>query len=315
MKAIKVKKWNNLQISFVAIFISISVIMLIIAVRLAPFTILPAFRQSIIGLPIKITGFIFGPIIGFLTGLLSDLVTFLFIPGVYSYWYTIYMAITGLIPGLFFWLFIKQGRHWFEKTSVIKRLEAKINYLKSNSLLIEDLWKKEQKNKKIKLYQTKLKKVNNWKNEKALINFYWITSTLILTIIMLSIILGVSFSDVDFSKFKLVKSKIGFIILILFGTSTMTVFLFVARFSNFFLKNDRYLTIVPIVAFSAVHEPITSLIAAKGDVQSGALVDFSTALLTHLITSPIKIWTNLSVIYFTARVIVPLVHKKISYNI
>lgn len=315
MKIIKIKKWNNLQISFIAIFISISVIMLIIAVRLAPFTILPTFRQSIIGLPIKITGFIFGPVIGFLTGLLSDLIAFLFIPGVYSYWYTIYMAITGLIPGLFFWLFIKQGKKWFEKENLLKRLEIKINYLKSNALLFEDFQKREKENKKIKLYEAKFQKISNWKNEKSLINFYWIASTIILLIIMVSIVLGVSFSTVDFSKFKLVKSKLGFIILILFGTSTMTTFLFVARFSNFFLKKDRYLTMVPIVAFSAVHEPIASLISAQGDVQSGALVDFSTALLTHLITSPVKIWTNLSIIYFTSRVIIPLVHKKISYNI
>lgn len=115
-----------MKISFVAIFISISVIMLIIGVRLAPFAILPNFRLSIIGLPIKITGFIFGPIVGFLTGLLADLITFLFIPGVYSWYYTLHLSLTGFIPGIFFWFFVIKGKKWFEKKRILERLEQKI---------------------------------------------------------------------------------------------------------------------------------------------------------------------------------------------
>lgn len=318
-------KLTNMKISFVAIFISIAVIMLIIGVRLAPFAILPNFRLSIIGLPIKITGFIFGPIVGFLTGLLADLITFLFIPGVYSWYYTLHLSLTGFIPGIFFWFFVIKGKKWFEKKRILERLEQKIfnqkreifdytYYAISYSSKDERLERK--LNQKLVFLQKKYEKVQNWEEEKSLLNFYWIASNLILiSIVSVTIYIVMFNSSIDFSKSRFISNKISFLILTLFGTFSMIVFLFVARFLNFFRKNERYLTIAPIVAFSALHEPIASIIGAKGDVQSGALNNFETAFLTHIITSPVKIWINLSVVYFTSRAVLPLVYKKFSYSI
>ncbi|SYV90851.1 Uncharacterised protein, partial [Mesomycoplasma hyorhinis] len=77
--------------------------MLIISVRIFPPSILPTFKYSVVGLPVKLTGFIFGPIVGFLTGVLSDLITFMFVPSLYSIFYTFYLGVTGFIPGIFFW--------------------------------------------------------------------------------------------------------------------------------------------------------------------------------------------------------------------
>ncbi|MBG0730527.1 substrate-specific component FolT of folate ECF transporter [Mycoplasma sp. 'Moose RK'] len=318
-------KLTNMKISFVAIFISIAVIMLIIGVRLAPFAILPNFRLSIIGLPIKITGFIFGPVVGFLTGLLADLLTFLFIPGVYSWYYTIYLSLTGFIPGLFFWFFIKKGEKWFAKDALISRLNQKIfnqkvkiyNYtFYAISANIRD--EKQEKNLKKRLFflQKKVTKIKNWPEEKALLNFYWIASNLILIAVVTTVISIVMFnSSIDFSQSKFISSKLSFVIFVMSGTVTMIFFLVFARFIKFFRKFGRYLTIAPIVAFSALHEPLSSVIAASGDVQSGALNNFETALLTHIITSPVKIWINLSVVYFATRAILPLVQKRFSYSV
>ncbi|XWT52878.1 substrate-specific component FolT of folate ECF transporter [Mesomycoplasma conjunctivae] len=310
------KRWNSMQISFVAIFISISVIMLIIGTRLAPFAIIPTFRLAIIGLPIKITGFIFGPIVGLLTGFLSDIITFLFVPGVYSWYYTVYISITGFIPGVFFWLFVKKGKQWFEKENLIERFSKKITSLQANFIISQDDKSRIKIKENINNLENKIKKIQAWNEEKYLLNFYWIISNIILVAILAIIISVVFFSpNINFEHNRFIKNKTSFVILILFGTTSMIVFIFIARFLKFFIKKDRYLTIVPIVAFSAVHEPIASIIASLGDVQSGALANFETALVSHLITSPIKIWVNLSIIYFTARAVVPLVHKKISYSL
>ncbi|WP_337892272.1 LytS/YhcK type 5TM receptor domain-containing protein [Mesomycoplasma ovipneumoniae] len=318
-------KLTNMKISFVAIFISISVIMLIIGVRLAPFALLPNFRFSIIGLPIKITGFIFGPIVGFLTGFLSDLITFLFIPGVYSWYYTLSLSLTGFIPGIFFWFFVVQGKKWFQKEKILERLGDKIftqkreifNYTYhaiSHNSKDANLERKMRQN--LLRLQKKVAKVQGWTEEKALLNFYWISSFFVLALIAAAVISTVMFnSSIDFSKARFISSKTSFLILILFGTFSMIIFLLVARFINFFRKNERYLTLVPIVAFSALHEPIASVLAAKGDVESGALNNFETAFLTHIIISPAKIWINASVIYFTARAVLPLVYKKFSYSL
>lgn len=316
---------TNMKISFVAIFISIAVIMLIIGVRLAPFAILPNFRLSIIGLPIKITGFIFGPIVGFLTGLLADLITFLFIPGVYSWYYTLHLSLAGFIPGIFFWFFVIKGKKWFEKKSILTRLDQKIfeqkqkifdftYYRIANNQKDENLERKMKQ--KLLFLQKKVKKVESWQEEKSLLNFYWIASNLILISIVVTTIYVVMFSSsIDFSQSRFIPSKLSFLILTLFGTVSMIIFLLLARFINFFRKNERYLTIAPIVVFSALHEPIASIIGARGDVQSGALNNFDTAFLSHIIVSPVKIWINLSVIYFTAKAVVPLVYKKFSYSI
>ncbi|AJC50138.1 hypothetical protein [Mesomycoplasma flocculare] len=318
-------KLTNMKISFVAIFISIAVILLIIGVRLAPFAILPNFRLSIIGLPIKITGFIFGPFVGFLTGLLADLITFLFIPGVYSWYYTLFLSLAGFIPGVSFWFFVIKGKKWFEKKSILSRLEQKIfnqkrkifdlTYHKISYNTNDDFLEKKIQQKLLFL-QKKVKKIENWKEEKALLNFYWIASILILiSITMITIYVVLFSSSIDFSQSRFISNKISFLVLTLFGTFSMIIFLIFARFIKFFRKNERYLTIVPIIVFSALQEPITNIIAAKGDVQSGALINFDTAFLTHIITSPVKIWINLSVIYFTAKAVVPLVYKKFAYSI
>ncbi|OWY73893.1 substrate-specific component FolT of folate ECF transporter, partial [Mesomycoplasma hyopneumoniae] len=209
---------TNMKISFVAIFISIAVIMLIIGVRLAPFAILPNFRLSIIGLPIKITGFIFGPIVGFLTGLLADLITFLFIPGVYSWYYTLHLSLAGFIPGIFFWFFVIKGKKWFEKKSILTRLDQKIfeqkqkifdftYYRIANNQKDENFERKMKQ--KLLFLQKKVKKVESWQEEKSLLNFYWIASNLILISIVVTTIYVVMFSSsIDFSQSRFISSKL-----------------------------------------------------------------------------------------------------------
>ena len=108
------KRWNNRKIAFVAILIATSVSFVLIFNAFFPLTALPPFKLAAGGLPIKITGYIFGPIIGGITGGLSDLISFLFRPTFYHYWYTIAWIAAGVIPGIVGYL---MNRRW-KKTRV-----------------------------------------------------------------------------------------------------------------------------------------------------------------------------------------------------
>ncbi|EFF41418.1 ECF transporter S component, partial [Mycoplasmopsis alligatoris] len=70
-------RWTIRKIVFVAILVAIAVVFTIIGNQLLPIVSIPTIKISFIGLPVKITGFIFGPIIGFFVGLLSDLLSML----------------------------------------------------------------------------------------------------------------------------------------------------------------------------------------------------------------------------------------------
>ncbi|QJB70927.1 substrate-specific component FolT of folate ECF transporter [Mycoplasma sp. 1654_15] len=309
------KKWSNKSIAFIAIFVSITVIMLIISVRVFPPSILPTFKYSVVGLPVKLTGFIFGPIVGFLTGVLSDLITFIFVPSLYSVFYTIYLGVTGFIPGIFFWICVKQGKKYFSNANVIKRYEGKIQLLKTKIISETREQVRADIEKKILHFEAKIKKIEGYEYDKHWLNFSWIFNSIIVAIVIISISTAIFLvPDEIVEKNKFIKKKLYGILLILFGSSSMIVFLFVTRFFKFFIKNDRYLRIAPIVAFSALHEPIGNIIVATGDVQAGVLDRFDIALIGHFLTSPIKIWINLSVIYLASSVIIPMVNNKTFYS-
>ncbi|AEC45976.1 ECF transporter S component [Mesomycoplasma hyorhinis] len=309
------KKWSNKSIAFISIFVSITVIMLIISVRIFPPSILPTFKYSVVGLPVKLTGFIFGPIVGFLTGVLSDLITFMFVPSLYSIFYTFYLGVTGFIPGIFFWIFIKQGKKFFANASIIKRHEDKIEVLQAQLISENDETKRKMIEQKISLLKTKIKKTEALKYNKHWLNFSWITNSIIIFIVVVCIATTIYFiPDEIIKKNKFINKKLYGILLVVFGSTSMIIFLLFARFFKFFIRNEMYLRMAPIVAFSALHEPLGNIIIAFGDVQSGVLDSFETSLISHFLTSPIKIWINLSVIYLTSSIIIPMVNNKSFYS-
>lgn len=109
-------------IAFLSILIAISVVFVIIGVRLFPPSVLPGLRFSFLGIPIKITGYIFGPAVGLITGIFSDLIAFLYVPSTYSPYFTLAAAMTGLVPGLSHVVY----HVWFER---IYNKKENIDYL------------------------------------------------------------------------------------------------------------------------------------------------------------------------------------------
>ncbi|MBN3535061.1 ECF transporter S component [Mycoplasma procyoni] len=311
------RKWNTRKIAFVAVFIAIATIMLILGIRLVPLAIIPTIRFSIIGLPIKITGFIFGPIIGAVTGLLADLISFQFAPSTYSPWYTLALSVTGLIPGLISWLFFdiikKRNEQNYTKKITAKQEEISILLIKQKeALMLEDNLSKRRKIQfRIKNLERKLKRTVVQKIDTNLLNTTWITC-LVLLAVVISVVIGIVMAapQSTFAHSKFIKTKVAFLSMVLAGTLLMMLFITVIRFIPFFQQKERFITMISIVVFSAILEPIASIILSQGDVQSGVFPTFETALISHFISSPIKIWVNLFVIYITSLIVIPIVRNK-----
>lgn len=107
------RNWTNRKIAFVSILIATSVAFTLIMTTVVPPLIWPSLRIAVGGLPVKITGYIFGPIVGGLTGAVSDLLTFAFRPTYFHYGYILSLVLMGVIPGIFGYIMQRRWRSDF----------------------------------------------------------------------------------------------------------------------------------------------------------------------------------------------------------
>lgn len=291
-------------IAFLSILIAISVVFVIIGVRLFPPSVLPGLRFSFLGIPIKITGYIFGPTVGLITGIFSDLISFLFVPSTYSPYFTIAAAMAGAIPGISHLIYHIWFERIYNKKENIEYLEYKKKmFLKKN---------KHDKAKKIDKLIQKVEKKDAVKLEKRKANMFLLSSIVIISLIMLSIALFIIYlpDNIFQEGVKKISGFLGkkniFIPLLISGLFLMMLFLIVLRF----WKPKLLIQFTPIVIFSAILEPITVILLAAGDFQSGIFKIFAAGIVAHTILTPIKIWINLFVIYITFLIVSPLIFKK-----
>lgn len=120
----RTKTWTNKKIAFVSILIATSVAFVLVFTRIAPIASLPSFKLMAGGLPIKLTGYIFGPLIGAVTGAISDIISFTMTPTYIHWWYTIAFALAGAIPGIVGYL---MNRHWKPREEIEAKFAQKVN--------------------------------------------------------------------------------------------------------------------------------------------------------------------------------------------
>ena len=96
--------------SYTSIMIAVAVVFVIIGSMLFAITAYPSFKISFAGLPVKLAGYLLGPLVGAVTGFLTDIISFLFLPTFYFPGYSLTLAITGMIPGIVMWIMIKKPR-------------------------------------------------------------------------------------------------------------------------------------------------------------------------------------------------------------
>ncbi len=88
------------NITYITMLSACAVTTTVVISRIFPITVLPPIRISFEGLMVKIAGFIFGPIVGLISGLVTELLCMLFIPSYFHIAYIIAMASYGFLAGL-----------------------------------------------------------------------------------------------------------------------------------------------------------------------------------------------------------------------
>ena len=133
IKYFKRKQWTNRKIAFVSILIATSAAFIMVFTNIAPIAAIPSFKLAAGGLPVKLTGYIFGPIIGAVTGLLSDSISFAFRPIVWHWSYASAWILAGLVPGVvgFF-----MNRRWKKHNEVEEMFDKKYNVVNTIATLI-----------------------------------------------------------------------------------------------------------------------------------------------------------------------------------
>ena len=122
----KKRKWTNRKIAFISILVATSVAFVLIFTSIIPIAAIPSFKLAAGGLPVKLTGYIFGPIIGMITGILSDTISFIFRPVVWHYGYLLSWTVAGLVPGVIGYI---MNRRWKKYDDVKSKDDKKYNNL------------------------------------------------------------------------------------------------------------------------------------------------------------------------------------------
>lgn len=309
-------KWDSKRIAFISILIAMSISFVIIGTRFAAISSFPSIKLSLAGLPIKIIGYIFGPVIGFVIGFSTDVISFVFMPAFYYPLYSVALGISGMLPGL-----VSFGFNYFYKIysneNILKKLNIKKLFLSYKFQLETSKNNVNRANnieKKMSTIDNKINQLENSKTQKYQLNFglYSSISILFLILIILSSFFTIipqnfineTFEDKGILRFM--SNKFIFIGIIVLGIITCICSLI---FFKNRMKEEGFLNYVAIVVFVVLTEYINIPIVAFADAKT-LKIDFITSSIASLATSFIKIWFNLVIIFFSIKIVMPLITKK-----
>lgn len=104
-------RFTTKNIAFITMLSAVSVSVTVVISRTVPITVFPPVRIAFEGVMVKITGFIFGPIVGLMSGVITDLLVMMFVPSFIHVSYIIVIASFGFISGLISVLNRTVGKH------------------------------------------------------------------------------------------------------------------------------------------------------------------------------------------------------------
>ncbi|MBD5423387.1 MAG: hypothetical protein HDR43_02740 [Mycoplasma sp.] len=306
-------KWDSKRIAFISILIAMSISFVIIGTRFAAVTFFPSFKLSLAGLPIKIIGYIFGPLVGFISGFTTDVISFIFMPAFYYPLYSIALGISGMLPGIAAIIFNKK----ISKNRILKRLNNKktlVYYKMKLSIIKQNQEKLKYFEKKYEKLTKKIDKMKSWKKERYQLNYGLITSLVAISIVLITLIsififipqekITESFKDKGILQY--IDDKIIFITIVALGIITCMIALVVFRFK---MKPQTFMQFAAIVTFVIYTEFINIPIIAYADYKA-LRIDFMASMIGSLATSMIKIWFNLVIISFAIKIVLPIINKK-----
>ena len=92
-------RFTTKNIAYITMLSAVSVTVTIVVSVTFPITVFPPIRIAFEGLMVKITGYIFGPIVGLLSGVITDGLAMLFVPSYIHVAYIIVIASFGFLSG------------------------------------------------------------------------------------------------------------------------------------------------------------------------------------------------------------------------
>lgn len=127
--------------------VAISIVMTRFAYIMVPLAGVSALRISFGDVPLMMSGFMFGPLVGGLTGLAADIIGFLINPqGPYHPGFTLSSILWGVIPGLFMYMYGNKGSYEskfsFKKILLAVAVTAAIISLGLNTYWLSNLYGK-----------------------------------------------------------------------------------------------------------------------------------------------------------------------------
>ncbi len=278
-------KFTTKNITNIAMLSAASVTMTVVVAYYAPITVLPPVRVSFEGLMIKITGFIFGPIVGFISGLITDMFCILFIPSYFHIAYTITIVAYGFVSGMVFVInrCIVYKKYWIFIIS---------NFLVIFYVSFFSYWTIKNPESMISIY-------GQLKVNKYTLVVILLTSGLVTIIFQWTVFLF-------YLRYKR-KNKSTFL-----NTSS--------AFDNARLQKKPLIdeSIIPILFMAIFTEYyVSGLISPWGDASlfgtPGGDVNstYGAMLIYRILEAPIKIFFNTLIIYITYRTVSPLIDRDV----
>ena len=257
------RQWNNKKIALVSILVATSIVFVVIFNRIFAIATIPSFKIAIAGLPIKLSGYIFGPLVGIITGVISDLLSFAIFPTIFHAYYTLAFAFAGYIPGIFGYL---MHRRW--------KLKGPHNP--------DDDYKYNDTN-------------------------FWITiATILFSMVVISYFVLSPLANFEKS---IIKNRWVFFGIVISGSATMLVATILFRA---FLKPKLFNALLPIIAFSVILDLVNTPLVSAGDQATIVEDNFLIALTGHILLTPLKSWGNMIIIYWSYKIVAPLIFNKTS---
>ena len=112
-------RFTTKNIAYITMLSAVSVTVTIVVSITFPITVFPPIRIAFEGLMVKITGYIFGPIVGLMSGVITDALALLFVPSYIHIAYIIVIASFGFLSGCISSFNKAVGRHKFVLTIFI----------------------------------------------------------------------------------------------------------------------------------------------------------------------------------------------------
>lgn len=307
-------KWTSKKIAFIAVLIATSIAFVVIGAQLAAISSLPSLKLSLAGLPVKISGYLFGPIVGLVIGFTTDILTFLFVPTFYHPLYSLALGISGFIPGVFAYLYFSRINKKFSKEEKIKHIKLKNVLLKYKSLSSNNEKYKLKLDSKIYKNNNKIGILNAIEISKTTVNANLISSLIFITVIFLLSLTALAYipdtaleTALGESKFlSFLTGKINFYVFLAVGFGAIYIFVIIAYFK---FKKDTFLKLIPIFLFIIYTEFVNLPIVAMAD-EFSLKISFMTSLVGSFALSPVKIWFNLIIILFATKIVTPLINNK-----